>query len=67
MCDHCDIFVEPDVDKDDYVTKVVMALDSWTGQRSPVKPLQHYTSTGPHKTQKCHACRKGICHQKPAK
>ncbi|KAF9102127.1 hypothetical protein BGX29_004942, partial [Mortierella sp. GBA35] len=52
---------------DDYVTKVVRVLDGWTGQHSVVKQLQHYRSTGPHKTGKCHACRKGICHQKPTK
>ncbi|KAF9209102.1 hypothetical protein BGZ59_010286, partial [Podila verticillata] len=66
-CKHCDIFVEPEADKDNYVTKVVKVLDGWTGQRSEVKPLQNFPSTGPHQTDKCHACLKGICHQKPTK
>ncbi|KAF9086806.1 hypothetical protein BGX27_003097 [Mortierella sp. AM989] len=61
-CNNCNIFVEPDVFKDNYVTKVVKVLDGWTGQRSMVKPLQYYPSTGPHKASKCHACRNGIRH-----
>ncbi|KAF9178443.1 hypothetical protein BGZ51_007669, partial [Haplosporangium sp. Z 767] len=67
MCKLCHKFVEPDVFKDDYVTKVVKVLDGWTGQCSRVKPLQHYPPTGPHMTDKCYACWKGICHQKPTK
>lgn len=60
-CIRCHTLVEPDVIEDDYVTKVVRVLDGWTGQHSVVKPLQKYPSTGPHKTDKCNACRKGIC------
>lgn len=67
MCNRCHKFVEPYVFKDDYVTKVVRVLDDWTGLCSVVKPLQNYPSTGPHQTDKCYACIKGICHLKPAK
>ncbi|KAK5805701.1 hypothetical protein F5H01DRAFT_75700 [Linnemannia elongata] len=66
-CKHCHIFGELEVDKDDYVTKVVRVLDGWTRQRSVVKPLQNYPPTGPHRTDLCHACQRGVCHQKPKK
>lgn len=66
QCSRCNTFVEPDVDIDDYVTKVVRILDRWTGQHwnSWVKPVQHRPLTGPHKTDKCHGCIKGVCPQR---
>ncbi|KAF9904332.1 hypothetical protein EC991_002838 [Linnemannia zychae] len=57
---------QPDVDKDDYVTAVVKVLDQWTGQNSDVKPRQKSLKTGPHQTDKCNACLKGVCPLKPA-
>jgi hypothetical protein len=65
-CNRCHKVVEPELDKDDYVTKVVRVLDGWTGQHSMVKPLQSFIPTGPHQSDKCNACIKGICHQKTA-
>ncbi|KAG0366277.1 hypothetical protein BGX24_003772, partial [Mortierella sp. AD032] len=59
--------VEPDVIKEDYVPVVVEVLDRWTGQTSVVKPRPKYFKTGPHRTDKCIACLKGICSLKPAK
>ncbi|KAK3846631.1 MAG: hypothetical protein J3R72DRAFT_223914 [Linnemannia gamsii] len=67
MCANCNTVVEPEVIKDDYVTMVVKVLDRWTGQTSVVKPRQKSLKTGPHKTDKCNACLKGICPIKPAK
>ncbi|KAK3836362.1 MAG: hypothetical protein JOS17DRAFT_476889 [Linnemannia elongata] len=60
MCANCYTVVEPEVIKDDYVTVIVKVLDRWTGQQSTVKPRQKYGKTGPHKTDKCNACQKGI-------
>jgi hypothetical protein len=60
-CIRCKILVEPEVFKDDYVTKIVMALDRWTGLQSNVKPIVRYPKKGPHKTTMCIGCQKGIC------
>ncbi|KAK3846630.1 MAG: hypothetical protein J3R72DRAFT_433176, partial [Linnemannia gamsii] len=65
MCANCNTVVEPEVIKDDYVTMVVKVLDRWTGQTSVVKPRQKSLKTGPHRTDKCNACLKGICPLKP--
>ncbi|KAK3846628.1 MAG: hypothetical protein J3R72DRAFT_417412 [Linnemannia gamsii] len=66
MCANCNRAVEPDVIKEDYVPVVVEVLDRWTGQTSVVKPRPKYFKTGPHRTDKCSACLRGVCPAKPA-
>ncbi|KAK3839016.1 MAG: hypothetical protein J3R72DRAFT_423038 [Linnemannia gamsii] len=65
MCANCNTIVEPEVFEDDYAIVVVKVLDHWTGQQSTVKKRQKYGKTGPHQTDKCTACQKGICPRRP--
>ncbi|KAG0356597.1 hypothetical protein BG005_004465 [Podila minutissima] len=61
-CKRCNQYAEPDVDRDNYVHKVVRALDLWKGLRKPERPFsRNYVRTGPHDSGRCHGCLKGVC------
>ncbi|KAF9119270.1 hypothetical protein BGW39_000429 [Mortierella sp. 14UC] len=61
QCNKCRKYIKPEVEKDDYVTKIVTVMDRWTKQKSDVKPRKFYPPTGPHQSDKCSACQKGVC------
>ncbi|KAG0292539.1 hypothetical protein BGZ96_004022 [Linnemannia gamsii] len=62
QCRRCKAFVKPDVDEENYVKRVVRALDLWTGRREPQKQLfDESKATGRHDDKLCHGCQIGVC------
>ncbi|KAG0375745.1 hypothetical protein BGX24_008695, partial [Mortierella sp. AD032] len=54
-------YVKPEVDKENYVQKIVSALDLWTGRPARQEPTSYFNKTPPHDEKRCHACQVGIC------
>ncbi|KAG0292540.1 hypothetical protein BGZ96_004023 [Linnemannia gamsii] len=61
QCQGCEAYVEPQVDEENYVKKIVGALDLWTNRRERQEPMFDRKTTGPHDEERCHGCQIGIC------
>ncbi|KAF8981464.1 hypothetical protein BGZ52_002830 [Haplosporangium bisporale] len=61
-CKRCNRYAEPELDRDNYVHKIIRALDLWKGLRQPaLSSPKNHVRTGPHDSQRCHGCLKGVC------
>ncbi|KAK3810700.1 MAG: hypothetical protein JOS17DRAFT_821886 [Linnemannia elongata] len=61
QCRRCQAFVKPEVDEDNYVKKIVSALDLWSGRRERLESTWEFKETDPHDEERCHGCQIGVC------
>ncbi|KAF9387320.1 hypothetical protein CPB97_002658 [Podila verticillata] len=61
-CKRCNRYAEPELDRGNYVHKIIRALDLWKGLREPeLSSSKNRVRTGHHDRQRCHGCLKGVC------
>ncbi|KAF9544722.1 hypothetical protein EC957_011728 [Mortierella hygrophila] len=61
QCRRCQAYVKPEVDEDNYVKKIVSALDLWSGRRERLESTGDFKETDPHDEERCHGCQIGVC------
>lgn len=64
QCRRCEAYVEPKVDKENYVKKVVSTLDLWTGRRKRLESTREFEETDLHDRERCHGCQTGVCNRR---
>ncbi|KAI8357224.1 hypothetical protein B0O80DRAFT_446806 [Mortierella sp. GBAus27b] len=61
-CRRCERYVEPEVDLDKFVHKVIRAFTLWLGLREREEGWQDdHHDTPPHDQKRCRGCEKGVC------
>ncbi|KAF8942910.1 hypothetical protein BGZ47_005989 [Haplosporangium gracile] len=60
QCRRCETYTKPGVDEDNYVGKIVSALDLWMKRRERKEPPSNYRETKSHDEERCHACQTGV-------
>ncbi|KAF9932566.1 hypothetical protein FBU30_007868 [Linnemannia zychae] len=61
QCKKCNSYVQPKVDIENYICKVVSTLDLWTGRRDAYWSEGYKVTRGPHDEERCHGCQIGVC------
>ncbi|KAK3826154.1 MAG: hypothetical protein J3Q66DRAFT_329547 [Benniella sp.] len=60
-CQGCERYAELDINKANYARKVVSAIILWKGLRKKIDPGDGNITTGPHDSERCRGCEKGVC------
>ncbi|KAK3826157.1 MAG: zinc-binding domain-containing protein [Benniella sp.] len=60
-CKKCNQYAEPVMDVHIYVERLLSKFYLWKGLRDPIIPPDDDKSTGPHDSERCRGCEKGVC------
>jgi hypothetical protein len=59
-CKRCNQYAEPVMDVDIYVERLLSKIYLWKGWRQPIL-FDGDKTTGPHDSERCRGCEKGVC------